>query len=185
MSGNLALRVGLYDNPKIAEALGELNVAWAGLEFRIFGLFVLISKVPMPIARAVFFSLRTTRARLDLLQAVASVVLRKKHTADPTVDLKRLKKHLGKIGTMAGDRNKFIHDPWGGRTGFTHAYQMRLTGRESQYVRVTRTEIINLAEKINAKSRTIRRLYASLEPKMSALHERFAQQRDLTLELAK
>jgi hypothetical protein len=178
----LLLREGLRDAPKISEQIGHLSVAWAHLEFRVFCIFSLLSGMPTSLARAIFYSQRTTRARLDILLAIAPLILTPRRGTRETADLKKL---LGNIGQLAGDRNKYVHDPWGGRREKPkRAYQLRLTGTHARYARITRREIERLTDKIETKAAAMRRLYIFLQPKMPALHKKLAQQRSLSLTLA-
>src|SRR5262249_36249292 len=150
-----------------------LNVAWSAVEFRMFMLFYLFSGASLPLARAMFYSQRTTRARIDIVLATAPLILRRPREG-ATVELRKLKKLLGGIDRIAGERNKYIHDPWGGYSeNDKRAFQFRLGGKEVQgrYALVNRREIERLTDKIETKSRSLLRLYLSLAPKMPALHE--------------
>jgi hypothetical protein len=77
MSRDFLVRSGLADNPSLAAELGQLNVAWAALELRMFHLFEVLTGLSVPLARAIYYSQRTTRARSELIQAVAPMVLRR------------------------------------------------------------------------------------------------------------
>lgn len=61
---------GLPDHRRTAEYLGHLNVAWASVEYCMFGLLSILCNTPLPLARGLFYSQRTTRARIDLILAV-------------------------------------------------------------------------------------------------------------------
>src|SRR5271170_590692 len=143
----LRVRASLKNAPKIAEQVGQLSVAWAALEFRIFALFILFSGMSVPLARAIFYSQRTTRGRIEIVLAAAPIVLRRRRGKGTTADLKTLKKICGGINVLAGDRNKYIHDPWAGysETG-RRTFQFRLDGKEvhGEYVPVSTTEIARL-----------------------------------------
>jgi hypothetical protein len=52
--GNLRARANLRSAPKIATEIGNLNAAWAAVEFRMLALFILFTGAPVPIARAAF-----------------------------------------------------------------------------------------------------------------------------------
>jgi hypothetical protein len=181
---DLKPRVGLADLPRHAEQLGHLSVAWASLEFRLFCLFWVLSGAPLPLAQAIFYSQRTTRARLDIILAVAPVVLRRKDGRGTTKDYARIKKLLGNIGTMAGERNKYIHDPWGGHSSPRHrAVQFRLSGKgvHGSAENVSRRQLLRLTDKIATKVWAARRLFIYLRPKMPALHDKLGAPQVLTL----
>jgi hypothetical protein len=186
---DIRLRLSLFDHPKIAEEIGELNVAWAAVEFRMFIIFFLLSGTSVQIARAIFYSLRTTRARIELVLAVAPLVLRKRRGTGTISDFKKLSTLLGQIGNLAGERNKYVHDPWGFLTnlGRPGAYQFRLGGKEihGQYSRIHRRELSALSKKLRTKSRALRRFAHLIGLKLPALLEKLSRQQDLTLALAK
>jgi hypothetical protein len=184
---SLFIRNDLGDFPQIAEQIGHLNVAWAHVEFRVFFLFWLLSGTTMPLARAIFYSQRTTRARLDMTLAVAPLVLRRKRGRGTTADFTRLRKLLGGIGTISGERNKYVHDPWCGQDGARTPFQVRLGGKEvhGEATAINRQEISRLTKKLRAKATTLRRFYLKLQPKMLALHEKLGKPQTLGLEPAK
>ncbi len=192
---DLYIRVGLVDHPKLAAALGDLNVAWSALELRLYGIFELLGGTSVPIARGIFYSLRTTRAKIELLQAVAPIVLRRrryrgKHKVGavgaPLVVLKRLSKLLGEVGRLAGERNKFVHDAWGSYDS-RRLFQLRLNGKDidGRYEAVTIREVTKLVAKIETKNESLRRLYLFLEPIVVPLHGILESQHELTLVYAK
>jgi hypothetical protein len=166
-------------NPKIAEAIGHLNVAWSAVELRLFTIFELLTGFRSPLGRAIFFSQRTTRARLDLVLAVAPIVLRKRRGDGTSRDLKRLRRVLGQIGNVAGIRNAYIHDPWAGYDRDKTAYQLRLSGQEvhGEYERIYRAKIARFTSTLQSKADQLWHLYLALEPKMPALLERLSQRR--------
>jgi hypothetical protein len=181
---HLGIRASLRDVPKVAEQIGQLSAAWSALEFRLFALFALFSGAPLPLARAMFYSQRTTRARLDILLAIAPLILRRRRGQGATPELKKLKKLLGGIGQIAGKRNAYVHDPWGGYSETDkRAFQLRLGGKEvhGRYAPVNRREIARLTDKIETKRLSLLRLYRSLAVKMPALHERLGKPQSLTL----
>jgi hypothetical protein len=65
----------LGHTPDLATELGHMCVAWAALEFRMFCLFNRLSDLPVALARASFYSHRSTRDRGDLILTTAKMVL--------------------------------------------------------------------------------------------------------------
>ncbi|HMK80484.1 MAG TPA: hypothetical protein VK438_12585 [Xanthobacteraceae bacterium] len=199
MSGDLLIRAGLSDNPALAEEIGNLNVAWATLELRVFQIFLILTNLPVPVARAIYYSLRTTASRLELTTAVARIVLRKKPTrikpprrkplqlGAPLKAQGKLTKILGDIGRMAGQRNKYVHDPWVGHATNRRAYQMRLNDKEirASYEPVRVRDVRRLTLKIETKSSALRRFREAQEPKMMSLHGILESEHDLFLVPAK
>jgi len=192
------MRRGLADNPALADELGNLNVAWAALEFKIFRLFEVLTQLPIPLARAIYYSQRTTAARIELVQAVIPIVLRRRkrgrgiikfytELGDPLVLQQKISTLLGQIGNLAGDRNKFVHDPWAGHKGSSRAYQMRLKGKDlhGKYERARIGDIRRLVLKIETKADALYRLYDRLAPMMPPLLDILGLQHELTLVPAK
>jgi hypothetical protein len=104
------VRMDLENAPEIATELGHMCVAWASLEWRIFAFYVAITGIPVALARATFYSHFNTRGRIELLKAVATMVLRQNDQAVP--ELAELEDHLSRIGKTANKLNKYIHNPW-------------------------------------------------------------------------
>ncbi len=177
------IRNDLRDLPKIAEEIGHLNVAWAHVELRVFFLFWLLTGAQMPVARAIFYSLRTTHARLEMVQAIAPLIFRRKRGRGTTAELRKLRKLLGSVAQISGERNKYVHDAWGSPKGKHRAVQARLTGKdvEGHFSSVTRQEIARLTNKLKRKAAVIARFYIALRPKIPALLERLGKPQSLAL----
>jgi hypothetical protein len=192
MARDFLIRGGLSDNPKLAEELGQLNVAWAALELRIFNLFEVLTGLSVPVARAIYYSLNTTAARIVVVKAVAQVALRRRKRrhfgvvsklGEPIAYQKRVTNILGDIGRMSGDRNKFVHDPWVGHETSSRAYQLRLRGKEihGNYEPVRIRDIRSFVLKVETKSASLKKLYDFLAPKMLPLLDTLELQHALTL----
>jgi len=180
----ISARANLKNAPKIAEQLGHLCVVWAAVEYRLFRVFCLLSDLPIPMARVLFYAQRTTRARIDAVLAIAPIILRNKNGDENSAELKKLKKLLGDIGNLAGERNKYVHDTWGGYSETSvRAVQFRMTGNElhGQYQHVNQHDVARLVERIETKRGALWRFSLQLAPKMPALHERLGKPPDLTL----
>src|ERR1700738_4595895 len=96
--------------PDIATELGHMCVAWAALEVQMFCLFNRLSDLPVALARASFYSHRSTRDRGDLILATAKMVLQ--GSQKRTAAYESLRKLLRSINRTASKRNSYIHDPW-------------------------------------------------------------------------
>jgi hypothetical protein len=187
MKNELTARANLKNAPKIAEQIGHLCVIWAAMEFRLFRIFCLLSDLPIPLARSMFYSQRTTRARIDAVLAIAPMILRKKRGNGTTADHKKLKKLLGDIGRLAGERNKYVHDTWGGLSETSpRAFQFRMSGDEvhGRYQAVNQQDIVRLIGQIETKRGALWRFSLRLAPKMKALHEKLGRPPVLLLEPA-
>ncbi len=190
-TNDFSLYLGL-PNKEFAQQLGQLTVAWAALEFAVFRLFEVMTGLPVPMARSIYYSARTTSARLDLVRSVTVIVLRKRqpkrmfrpHVLGDALALqKRVLKHLGDIGRIAGDRNKFVHDPWAGLYPGKKLYQLRLGGKEihGNYEPVLLRDIKRLTNLIEGKAVALGKLHNSLAPRVLPLLSILELQHELTL----
>ncbi|MCP2207457.1 hypothetical protein [Bradyrhizobium diazoefficiens] len=179
-------------NKEFAQQLGQLTVAWAALEFAVFRLFEVMTGLPVPMARSIYYSARTTAARLELVRSVAVIVLRKRQPkkmfrphmlGDALALQKRVLQHLGDIGRIAGDRNKFVHDPWAGQYPSRRLYQLRLGGKEiyGHYEPVRLRDVKRLTTFIEGKAVALGKLHNVLAPKMPPLHSILELQHELLL----
>ncbi len=187
MSGELGARASLKNAPKIAGQIGQLCVVWSAVEYRLFRIFCLLSDMPIPLARALFYSQRTTRARIDAVLAIAPIILRKHRGDGINADCRRLRTLLGNIGQLAGERNKYVHDTWGGFSETSpRAFQFRLTGNDLQgrYESVNQADIASLVARIETKRAALWKYSLQLAPKMPALLDKLGRPPALILEFA-
>jgi hypothetical protein len=193
MAKDFVVRVGLSDYPDMAAEIGHLTVAWACVEFRIYHLFETLTGLPPPLARSIYYSQRTTRARLDLVLAVSAIVLRKRvkrnFFKNPTVlgkpltVSKKVSRLLGDIGNLAGQRNKFVHDPWASYPSGKRCFQLRLGGKElhGDFDPVRIGDIERLTLKLETKVDSLVRLIRLLRPRMPPLLDTLELHHELTL----
>lgn len=188
---DFSLYLGL-PNKEFAQQIGQLTVAWAALEFAVFRLFEVMTGLPVPMARSIYYSARTTAARLELVRSVAVIVLRKRQPkkmfrphmlGDALALQKRVLRHLGDIGRIAGDRNKFVHDPWVGEYPSRKLYQLRLGGKEihGHYEPVRLRDVKKLTATIGTKAVALGKLHNVLAPKMLPLLDILELQHELFL----
>src|SRR6266478_8508221 len=102
----------LGKRPEFAKALGELSAEWAMMEFKLFGVFATLTGAPPQMSRTIFCSLRTTRARCDLVKELAHAVLGKADETDTDHPLHKLDRLLSAINRSAKKRNAYVHDVW-------------------------------------------------------------------------
>jgi hypothetical protein len=118
----------LENAPEIATELDHMCVAWASAEWRIFAFYVALTGIPVALARATFYSHFNTRARVELVEAVATMVLRQDD--EPISEMAELEKQLQRLSKTADKRNKYIHNP---RSAWddvpSEVFQMDLGGR--------------------------------------------------------
>src|SRR5215471_4252886 len=99
---HIIFRLDLGNAPEIAAELGHMCVAWAAMEFQIFTFFVLVTKIPIALARATFYSHHNARNRIKLLSGVAGMILQA--DGKPLPEMIELETLLTKIGRTANAR---------------------------------------------------------------------------------
>lgn len=182
----LFIRVRLDDKPEIAKEIGNLCAAWAAVEFRIFTIFSAMADVPVPIARAIFFSHHNSSARMDLLKGVAAMILREGGKPMPQYD--ELDRLLGKIEKSAKKRNKYIHDPYASRSEFSDdVHQLRLGGTaiHGEAKEIEKKDIEQLADQMNRWTTKLHAYRKHILPLLPALHEKLDKSHHVTLVSAK
>lgn len=176
------IRLDLGNAPDIAAELGHMCVAWAAMEFRIFVLFFLITKIPMALARATFYSHYNARNRISLLRAVAGMILQTE--GKPLPEMIELDRLLTKIGKTAKARNQYVHDPWGAWTKKPAAvFQMRLGGRGllGEGTPIRKTQLFYLTNQIQAEHRQLHDLLQRVRPLLPPLRRQLDKTRFLAL----
>jgi hypothetical protein len=172
--------------PEIATELGHMCVAWAALEFRMFCLFNRLSDLPVALARASFYSHRSTRDRADLILTTAKMVLQgsQKRKAAYVV----LVKLLRSINRTASKRNAYIHDPWAMEPDKPDTVcQMRLSGSDLHGTgqRVSQKDLSQLTGQIVVWTEQLRSFDVRISPLLRASLAKLDRTRSVTLEFAK
>jgi hypothetical protein len=183
---DLRILFDLGFTPEIAKELGHMCVAWASLEFRMFCLFNRLSDLPVALARASFYSHRSTRDRGELILTTAKMVLRdsQKRQAAHAV----LVKLIRSINRTASKRNAYIHDPWAMEPDKPETVcQMRLSGDDlhGKGQRVSQKDLSQLTDQIVVWTDQLRSLDDRIAPLLRASLGRLDRTRSLTLALAK
>jgi hypothetical protein len=187
MRGNeLRILRDLGFTPEIATELGHMCVAWAALEFRVFCLFSRLSDLPIALARASFYSHRSTRDRGELILTTAKMVLRdsQKREAAHVV----LVKLVRSINRTASKRNAYIHDPWGMEPDKPEAVcQMRLSGGDLYGLgqHVSQKDLSQLTDQIVVWTEQLRALDARITPLLRASFAKLDRTQSLALAFAK
>lgn len=159
---------------ELATELGHMNAAWAALEFTMFRLFFRTTGMPTRLAQAIFYSQRTTHARLTILNAAYQSVLRRKDGL--TAEGKRLKKHLDKLQGIATRRNSFVHDPWVARDKVRMGQMILLGSVGASKLEFARTaKVKSLARRIRTFNRKLREITDRVDPKVTSLRGKMPQ----------
>ena len=176
----------LGHTPDLATELGHMCVAWAALEFRMFCLFNRLSDLPVALARASFYSHRSTRDRGDLILTTAKMVLRgsqKREAAYTT-----LVKLLRSVNRTASKRNAYIHDPWAMEPDSPETVcQMRLSGSNLHGLgqRVSQKDLSQLTDQIVIWTNQLRSLDDRIAPLLRASLGKLDRTRSVTLAFEK
>jgi hypothetical protein len=175
---SFVIRLDLDNAPDIAVELGNMCVAWAAIEFRLFATYLLVTRLPVPLARATFYSHYNARNRINLLKATAGMVL---GTISEQRELDTL---LGKIGNTSQARNKYIHDPWGAWKKKPEAvFQIRLSGAglTGEGTPVQKNHLTSLIKQMHEQHLALYRLGERLKPLLPPFQRKLARTRLLAL----
>jgi hypothetical protein len=175
----------LEHRPEYAKALGELCAAWAMMELKLFGVFTSLTGAPPLMSRTIFYSLHTTRARCEMVNALAKAVLGKADKEDPDHPLHTLDRLLSAINRSAAKRNAYIHDTWMAPVTDENATaQLRLSGEgHGELQEVQSRDLLQLAQQARAHADSLARWVTAIDDKLSALIEIHRKQQSLALEL--
>jgi hypothetical protein len=97
----------LVDRPEHLEAIGLLTVEITHMERAVSELFASIMGIHFFLAEAIYFTVNSGIARMDIVRNAAHIVL----SALPQ-DLKRTLKFLDRAKTAMGKRHAIIHSFW-------------------------------------------------------------------------
>jgi hypothetical protein len=181
------LRIDLDNAPEIATELGNICVAWAAIDFRIFAFFAAITRIPIALARATFFSHFNTRSRINLLKSAAQMVLLDDEK-NPIPEFHELDELLRKVERSSITRNKFVHDPWCAWDQKPESvFQMRLGGGDllSQGSVVRKHQLTHLLNQLQMEHGKLFDLYHRLLPLLPPLQQRLDTSRSLDLAFAR
>jgi DNA repair ATPase RecN len=149
---NITITTTLDNEPKHAEHLGHISVAWSSLEWNMYLLFERISGSPPAIARSIWNAIESTRGRRDMVSGIGTVLI------DNDGEKNILDDILRRIGKTASQRNKYIHDTWGVANTQNHEiFQIRDQSDASQKMeqitipdmQATAANIRKLADELN------------------------------------
>jgi hypothetical protein len=170
------------DNEAVLLKIGEMCVAWAALEYVLFRLFYYMSGLPTPVARSIFYSQNTNRARINLLHATYTPLLTRSYK--PMAGVKKIKKYLDSLANLANKRNDYIHDPWAWQDSAPKlAIQMGLKTKGSHgRLRVVRTkDVAALTKRIETAGKRAVKLTLRFSEQFETSRKRLLLDRDLTL----
>ena len=170
----------LDHRPEIARAVGELCSEWALMELRMFALFATLTDAPLKVSRAIFYEMNSTRARTQMLEAVARAVIPDEE------ECTKLSNLLAKINKSARKRNGYVHDAWAlPVTDDGAAAQMRLSGDapSGTLEQIDLMDLCQLAGQIRQWADQLVRWVRAIDPALPAWHERLRRQPALALAL--
>lgn len=105
----------LEQNPALAQALGNMVVAWSNAERALQTVLVTITDLSWSMATAGYFNIPTFESRVRFLLALAE------NSQSEKYDRRAIVIKISKLRDLAQKRNFWVHNFWGGT----------LTGRET------------------------------------------------------
>lgn len=96
----------LKSHPEYATCLGQIVAVWSAVELRLSVIFSFLLRAPTWTAWDAYFTIRNSKARIDMIAALAT----KLEPALP--ERQRLLDLLKKIRNAPASRNAYSHKPW-------------------------------------------------------------------------
>ena len=93
--------------PDHLRLIGLIVVAWSDVEYKLVSLFALTLRIPMETARAAFYAIESSGARLDVLRATLPTAIDDDNSRTEVIDL------LHEAQSLLAQRNKFAHSIYG------------------------------------------------------------------------
>jgi hypothetical protein len=181
------IRLDLENDPIIAGQMGNLCAGWAAVEYRVFVLYQCFMGGSTALNRAVFYSHHSTRNRLDLLKAVAKIIMQDAN-GDLLPEYKELEDLLTAINQTAGKRNKYVHDPWGSWDGApAKLFQIR-TGKGGQIAQakaIAENDLKNVVSQVQKRDRELLAYQRKIAPQLSSLRRKLDRLPSLPLAFSK
>jgi hypothetical protein len=174
--------ISSLDRPGLAQAIGEMCVGWAALEFELFRLFYYASGLPTSIARSIFYSQTSNQARINLLHSTYMPLLIRKDK--PLAASRKLKRFLDALGPLANKRNRYVHDPYACDDADLRSivqYNLKQKSAHGQIQLVKTKDITALTRKIETAANRANRLREELIALFEASRKKLLSNRDLTL----
>jgi exoribonuclease II len=96
----------LDHDPKLAETIGNLVVAWARAETALLNVFACTMTIHFNLATAAFYRIPTFEARTKVLLAILE------SWSDPKYDPQKIAEQVTKLNRLAKTRNDWVHGVW-------------------------------------------------------------------------
>jgi hypothetical protein len=96
----------LSHDPKLAEALGNMVIAWAHAEIMIFATFARATGIGLNMAMESFARIPTFEARVKFVRAILG------EWQPATYDAEAISEAVAKLAKLASTRNHWIHGDW-------------------------------------------------------------------------
>lgn len=125
---SVGARVGtlLEEHPEYAAALGRIAAASTAIEGALCSIAGFLMRAPPWHAHVAFFSIASNRSRIDMVKALATHMLGESQFRAPLDSL------LGKAGTLAKKRNKYVHANWAKSTDGSKVYLLEQASSPSK-----------------------------------------------------
>jgi DNA repair ATPase RecN len=166
---NITITTNLDNEPKHAEALGRISVAWAALEWIMYQSFEQMSGSPPAVARSIWNAVESSRGRREMLSGIGQVLI------DNDSEKNILEDILRRIAKSSGQRNKFVHDTWGVASTQKHEiFQLRDQASDTQKMEgVTVGDMQNAADHFRKLAEEVNSFRERIAPKVPAWLEKY------------
>jgi hypothetical protein len=106
--GNLYSPISdLLNDPALAEALGNMVIAWARVDVEYIQLFRVITDTSWPMASAAYYRIPTFEARTKVLIAMIEM-----WPPSPSYDREKIADTILKLSRLSKTRNDWVHGSW-------------------------------------------------------------------------
>jgi hypothetical protein len=96
----------LSNDPKLAEALGNMVAAWAGAEVTLISTLARITGMPLNMAQAGYYRIPTFEARVKFIRALMT------EWKTDLFNTEGIDLAIQKLSKLASTRNHWIHGDW-------------------------------------------------------------------------
>jgi hypothetical protein len=144
----------LHDDPKLAEALGNMMIAWANAETALVFALSLITGMDSNMALMGYYRIPTFEARTKVLRALIQEWNPKKHDKDAIF------RAITKLNNLARARNDWVHGVWtiNRRTKEIAIFDMRAPEDKGRRKPVKAADVQNHVETVRKRTRELRAL---------------------------
>lgn len=144
----------LDHDTKLAQALGNMLVAWARAETVLVHAYAVATGLHLNICAAAYYKIPTFDSRTKALLAIID------ERPDPFPERAALKSPVSSLVTLSKTRNQWVHAVWVSKTGskLTQIFNMGKDGPSRVATQITANAVRQHVTAVQAQSRKIERL---------------------------